>query len=133
MRDDDRDGHRREGERRRDAGVERAARRRRRMVWRGQLRLIAAILRDGTGTTDDAVRDLDRAYADGGRWRGGITLGLVRLGLVRCVGYVPSARPSRHAGRIAEWEATDPAQLRGHADILHRRLAETEDPERSDT
>lgn len=107
---DDTDDTLAEGARRRDEGIQQATRRRKRqrLVLRGQIRLLRAMLRDRDreATTDATCLDLKNAYANGGKWRGHITLGLSRACVITKTGkYIPSARPARHACPIPVWRA----------------------------
>ena len=125
-RPEDMDQGRQEGERRRDEGMARAARRKRRLIWRAQLRLLDAIMRssDRTASTDDAVGDLEKKYVDGGKWRGSVPLGLARRALIRKVGVVPSVRPARHAGLVTVWkQAADDDAIERYRCHLRRLLA----------
>lgn len=113
-----------EGERLRDEGMDRAAKRKRRRIWRAQLRLLKAVLRspDRVATTDDACHDLGCQYRDGGRWRGSVPVELARKHLIRKVGVVASARPSRHAGYVAQWQGIDDDAIVTYCRLLRRRL-----------
>lgn len=117
-----------EGRDRRDAGLARAStpRHRRLMIATGQLALLDAIATspDGTGTTDDIADDAGTAFADGGRWRGAITHGLARLGLIERIDYTASYRPSRHGSTIGVWRlAADARQVDAHRGRLRLLVA----------
>lgn len=119
------DAQRGEGERRRDVGMDRAAHRKKRLIWRGQLRLLRAILSNParTATTDDACRDRGAEFDDGGKWRGSVPLALARRGLIQRVGFTTSSRPSRHAGYVAIWRADDDDAVRRHIIWLKQCLS----------
>lgn len=121
----DRDEARAEGERCRDAGMTLAAQGRNWLILRGRLALLDAIraASDRTATTDDATSDLSATYADGGKWRAQVPLGLARLGLVAKSGVTVSARSARHSGYVSEWQGIDDAAIDAHRADLRRRLA----------
>lgn len=100
-----------QGERQRDAGMGAAAEAKARRIRAGKIAMLDALLRspDGTATIDDATPpdDLREAFADGGCWRGSVTLSLAKDGLIEKVAAGPSVRPSRHAGLRHVWRLTD--------------------------
>ena len=122
-----------EGERRRDAGMALAAERRQQLIWKSQLALLDAIRsrEDRTSTTDFATDSLEHQYSDGGRWRGAVPARLVKLGLIRKVGVVSSARPSRHAGYLSVWQGIDDAAIDSYRAQLRACLASMPTPAES--
>lgn len=106
------DAARREGERRRDEGMELARRARGRLATYAQLKLLEAILRspDRCATTDDLDDDLLARRESGGKWLGSAVRSLATDGLLRPIGYCLSRRPHRHRGVIRQWQAADTDQ-----------------------
>jgi hypothetical protein len=105
----------------------------RRAAWtvqRDTLRFLEALAgrRDHSATTDDAVGDLAGEYADGGKWRGSIPLGLARAGLIASAGVRVSDRASRHRGLVRVWRAMDLAGIERRRDELRRWLADHPEP-----
>lgn len=78
-------------------------------ILKGQVALLAALLtaNDGNGTLDDATAKLAEPFEDSGKWRGQITLGLWRDGLIEPVGAENSRRRSRHRGLLRRWRLMD--------------------------
>lgn len=115
---------------RRDAGIVLAEQNRERLVCRGTLALVEALLAspDGTATTDAATSDIDATYADGGRWRGGIPKRLAADRFIERAGVVSSCRPARHAGYTTVWRIRDRRGLEARRDSLRARLAAIEYP-----
>jgi hypothetical protein len=111
-----------DGERRRDAGMSRAASRRPDRVTAGRLALAVALLEslNGCATIDNATPpgELAEGYSDGGRWRGTVVRSMVADGLVEVVGTARSTRPSRHRGYIARLRAKDRNALRAFVERL---------------
>lgn len=111
------------GERRRDAGIQRAEHKKQSRDPAGQLRAEArwleTLLAKGRASGDDAVNDLAAKHDDGGHWLGGIILRLSRQRLIVDVGSVRSCRPARHRGRQALWGIAD-----GKREALESRLRE---------
>ena len=99
------------GELMRDAGVEAAAAGANRewLIRRGQLALLDAMAErdDLTATTDDATTHLLGRYRDGGKWRGEVTSGLRRAGLIVRAGAVRSCRAARHRGLLTLWRGAN--------------------------
>jgi hypothetical protein len=114
-----------EGERLKAEGMARAAERRQRMIWRGQLALLDAIRTSPCrqATTDDATADIATQYADGGKWRGTVPRDLARAGLIRKAGVVASVRPSRHAGYLSKWQGIDDQAIDAYRAQLRQLLA----------
>lgn len=120
-RDDARRAGRKEGERRRDAGIHRAEHKKQSRDPAGQLRAEArwleTLLAKGRASGDDAVSDLDAKHDDGGHWLGGIILRLSKQRLIVDVGSVRSCRPVRHRGRQTLWGIAE-----GKREALESRL-----------
>lgn len=114
----------REAEARRDHGVALAVERRPERALLGELALLDALLAspDGTATADDIADDPRLQYQDGGRWVGGVTLRLLRAGLITEAGVVRSVRPSRHRGRTGLYRLTDRAAAEHRRAELRRLL-----------
>jgi hypothetical protein len=55
-----------------------------------------------TWTADDLHKSLPRPDSDA--WWGVLMAKLKNTGVVRCVGYTPSARPERNGGVVRVWE-----------------------------
>jgi hypothetical protein len=129
----DRDGGRAEGERRRDAGIDLAARRREVLILAGQIAFLNALLSsaDRRATTDDITEDLFASFPDAGKWRGSIPRGLASRGLLKKDGYRESTRAARNRGTVAVWVAADSdAALTAHRDQLQfqQRCASATEP-----
>ena len=126
------DEGRRQGEARRDDGMDRAAARREWQTKHDELALLDAIMRrpDRTATTDDATADLSRQYEDGGRWRGSIPKRLAAHGLIEQAGAIRSSRPSRHAGLLTQWRAADENGIERKRAELRQWLGQNPRPER---
>ena len=115
------------GEALRDAGIDRAAKRRPHCVARGELAFLDALLKpDAIATTDVIADDLWQAYGDGGKWVGSIPAKLLKYGIVTEVGVTRSLRPSRHRGLTRVYKIADLGKARNRRDILRRQLAEIE-------
>jgi hypothetical protein len=112
------------GEVLRDSGMEAAAANREWLIRRGQLALLDAMADrdDLTATTDDATTHLIGAYADGGKWRGEVTSGLRRAGLIVRVGAVRSCRAARHAGLVTRWRGANRDAINAERDRLRAWL-----------
>jgi hypothetical protein len=114
------------GELMRDAGVEAAAAGANRewLIRRGQLALLDAMAErdDLTATTDDATTHLIGAYADGGKWRGEVTKGLARRGLILRDGAVRSCRAARHRGLLTLWRGANRDAINTERDRLRAWL-----------
>ncbi len=89
-------------------------------ILKGQVALLAALLaaNDGNGTLDDATAKLSEPFEDSGKWRGQITLGLCREGLIESVGAVNSNRRSRHRGLLRRWRLVDRVKARAKIESL---------------
>lgn len=111
------------GELARDAGIARAASGRQVRLMRDELAFIDSLFRlpDGA-TTDDSVTDLALPFADGGRWRGSIPMGLARDGLIHRIGWVASCRLSRHRGPVSLWAVANRDALEHRATTLRAIL-----------
>src|SRR5262249_44226647 len=72
--------------------------------------LLGRLLDAGTATADDVVA-LIGPTPDGidPRFLGTVPGPLARAGIIRRVGFGPSARPTRHAGILSRWELADRA------------------------
>ena len=91
-------------------------------ILKGQVALLAALLtaNDGNGTLDDATAKLSEPFDDSGKWRGQITLGLCRDGLIESVGAVNSKRRSRHRGLLRRWRLVDRVKARAKIESLRQ-------------
>src|SRR5262245_62034942 len=120
-----------EGECRRDEGMALAAANHQILIWRCQLALLDVIRSrpDRTASTDDATENLWRRFLNGGKWRGEVTRGLARLGLIRKAGVITSARPSRLAGYLSLWQGINDAAIDAHRAQLRRCLAAIPSPD----
>ena len=100
---------RREGERRKDAGMALAADARPDAILAGKIALLRALLEspDGTATIDDATPDLGVEFGCGGKWRGTVCLGLAQAGQIVRIGVELSKRPSRHCGYVTRWRVVN--------------------------
>lgn len=124
------DEGRRQGEARRDGGMDRTAAHREWQIQNGTLRFLDAMMKraDRTATTDDATDDLSRQYDDGGRWCGAITRRLAADGLIERAGAIRSARPSRNAGLVTEWRAANDAAIDRRRDGLRNWFRQNPHP-----
>jgi hypothetical protein len=77
---------------------------------------------DLTATTDDATTHLIGAYADGGKWRGEVTKGLARRGLILRDGATTSCRAARHAGLVTRWRGVNRDAINTERDRLRAWL-----------
>ena len=91
-------------------------------ILKGQFALLAALLaaNDGNGTLDDATAKLSEPFEDSGKWRGQITLGLCREGLIASVGAENSKRRSRHCGLLHRWRLVDRKKAQAKIEALRR-------------
>lgn len=98
-----------EGERLRDHGIARASRGHYRQRLDTTIAFLEASLRssDATATSDLATSTPSDAYADGGKWRGGVFVTLRNDGVIEPVGFEQSTRPSRHRGPVMRWRLCD--------------------------
>src|SRR5262245_32110842 len=95
------------GERRKRAGMARAAWRRQRVILGARIALLEAIQEspEGAATTDGATppRQRTSAFPDHGKWRGSVVAGLTDV--IYPAGVTRSRRPSRRAGLNIRWRA----------------------------
>lgn len=93
-------------------------------IPKGQIALLAALLaaNDGNGTLDDATAKLSEPFEDSGKWRGQITLGLCREGLIASVGAENSKRRSRHRGLLRRWRLVDRKKAQSKIEALRRLI-----------
>ncbi|MCX7422705.1 MAG: hypothetical protein NT013_24640 [Planctomycetia bacterium] len=100
---------RQRGQKRAERGIKAAAYNHKWDIKRDQLKLLRLFLADPsrTATTDDIVENLAKKFGDGGKWRGEVPKGLARKNAIRCVGFPPSCRPSRHGTPVREWAIAD--------------------------
>jgi hypothetical protein len=112
------------GEQLRDQGIEQAASPpdRRVLILSGQVRLLDAAISafPNPVTIEDSDADMNATFADGGKWRGAITMGLVQAEVIEQVGFARSRRPSRHCGPVGLWRIRDIGKAR-----MHRRRRAT--------
>ena len=78
-------------------------------VRRGQRALLAQLLESKTATADDVRWAVELPPGIDARCLGGVPGPLARAGIIRSRGYMPSARPERHASPIQVWELADRA------------------------
>lgn len=84
----------------------------RRLIQSGRIAMIAAMLKapSGEASIDDASssKQLNEAFADGGKWRGAVVLSLVADGLIVHGGHwVRTKRPAGNRRAIAIWRLAD--------------------------
>jgi hypothetical protein len=93
-------------------------------IAKGQLSLLVALLgaNDGNGNLDDATAKLSEKFEDAGKWRGQVTLGLFREGLIEPIGADNSKRRSRHSGLLRRWRLISGAKARLKIDALRVRI-----------
>lgn len=105
---------RREGERRKQAGMALAADARPDAILAGKIAMLRALLAspDGTATIDDATPDLAIEFGCGGKWRGSVCLALAHAGQIVRVGVELSKRPSRHRGYVTRWRLVNRSKAR---------------------
>ena len=98
-----------EGESRKQVGMGLAALRKAHAIKRAQLSILQTAMGrdDRTCTSDDAVSDLAKEYADGGKWVGPAVHGLALARIIVRIGTVKSARPSRHGNEVKLWRVRD--------------------------
>jgi hypothetical protein len=101
---------REDGERRKDAAHDLLEARRDILIRRARRALLTHLLDADTATADD-VAALIGPTPDGidPRFLGTVPGPLARAGIIRRVGFDPSARPSRNASILSRWELADRA------------------------
>lgn len=92
-----------------------------------QLAMLEALLRSPGDcvTVDTIVRDLNRPFADGGRWLGRAIKQLADDRIIRSVGAVNSRRKPRHGGLSRVWELLDADAAKLRAKRLRSALTMT--------
>jgi hypothetical protein len=99
-----------EGERRRDAVHCLLEARREAYIRRARRALLHRLLEAGTATADDVAQRIGPAPEGIDRRFLGIVPGPLALARLICrIGFVPSARPSRHASILSVWTLADRA------------------------
>ena len=96
----------------RDEGIDRAvgtvAQRHPEAFAAANRKLVRLAVGSGRFTSEDVIEHLEaRSLITpdmGLHWLGDLFLKARRAGIVECVGYVPSRRPSRHRGPVAEYQ-----------------------------
>jgi hypothetical protein len=111
--------------RRRDRGIARTSIAHRRDIADGQLRLLRYLLAGHTGSLDDAD-DFDSLTVKyrAGHWRGAITLGLLKSGVIQKVGFKSSNRLHRHRGCVHTYAIANHTAAAAKLDAL---MSEIED------
>ncbi len=108
------------GQQRRDAVLSGFEERRAQVLIAGRRALLRKLLDDGYATADDVYGAVDLAGIEP-RCLGGVPRALVKAGIIRTSGYVPSARPERNASPLKLWELVD-------SRLAERWLAEHPEP-----
>lgn len=90
--------------------------------------LVQALLDRGRATADDMRRAVELPARIDPRCCGAVTGPLARAGIMRRVGYLPSARREAHARPLSVWELIDAAAARYWL-LTHPDLPDPPEPE----
>ena len=88
------------------------------LIASGKLAMLRALLTNGRATIDVIPTVRDRAFRDGGKWRGQITRTLHAKKIIEKVGLVASDRKSRHRSDLVVWGLRDAAKAVTEIDNL---------------
>ncbi|MDP1561990.1 MAG: hypothetical protein Q8M16_11480 [Pirellulaceae bacterium] len=99
-------------------------------IAKGQIALLRHLLaaKDNLGSLDGATTDLTMKFADNGKWRGWVCLGLSIDGLITEVGAVNSQRPPRNRGLLRRWRLVDAGKAKRKIKSLESWLEGIENP-----
>lgn len=98
-----------EGRQRKDAAHRLLAARRERVVRDAQRALLERVLTHGTATADDVRKVISLPEGVAPVCLGAAPGALARLGIIRRIGFVESARACAHARPVSVWELDDHA------------------------
>ena len=99
-------------------------------IAKGQVALLAALVaaKDHQASLDDATANLSDKFEDDGKWRGQITKGLQKDGLIEKDEAKNSRRVSRNGGLLWSWRLVDSGKAKLKIESLQRWIDGIEKP-----